>query len=175
MPESATSSAMDVTPRSTLELLRAYGAILDELRRRDVVRSANSPISDLAEVLFCRAFGWTRAGGSAAGYDATDAAGVRYQIKARRLTRGAGGRQLSAIRNLDREPFDHLAAVLFDADFTVYRAALIPLSVVKKRVRHSVHTNSHVLNLRDDVWLESGVADVTEAICVVANALQASA
>lgn len=165
---------MDVTSPSSLELLRTYGAILDELRRRDVLRSANSPISDVAEVLFCRAFGWKRAGGSAAGYDATDASGTRFQIKARRITRGTGGRQLSAIRNLDREPFDHLAAVLFKSDFTVYRAAVIPISVVKQRVRRSEHTNSHVLHLRDDIWLESGVADATEAICTEAAALQAS-
>ena len=71
-----------------MELLRAHGAIIDELRVRDIVRSANSPISDFAEVLFCRAYGWTREGNSMAGYDATDAFGVRYQIKARRLRHG---------------------------------------------------------------------------------------
>lgn len=64
---------MDVTHLTSLELLRAHGAILDELRRREIVRSTNSPISDYAEVLFCRAFGWTREGNSASGFDATDA------------------------------------------------------------------------------------------------------
>jgi len=39
---------MDVTALSTLELLRTHGAILDELRQRDVVRSAKSTISDLS-------------------------------------------------------------------------------------------------------------------------------
>lgn len=76
---------MDVTHLTTLELLRAHGAILDELRRREIVRSTNSPISDYAEVLFCRAFGWTREGNSAAGFDATDVEGQRYQIKACRM------------------------------------------------------------------------------------------
>ncbi len=80
------------------ELLSAYGAILDELRRREVVRSANSPLSDYAEVLFCRAFGWTRENNSAAGHDATDGAGTRYQVKGRRLTRHNASRQMSAIR-----------------------------------------------------------------------------
>lgn len=49
---------MDAGSLPIIELLRTYGAILDELRSRDVVRSANSPISDYAEVLFCRAFNW---------------------------------------------------------------------------------------------------------------------
>ncbi|MCC0006681.1 MAG: hypothetical protein H6876_00945 [Hyphomicrobiaceae bacterium] len=152
---------MDVSTLSTIELLRGYGAILDELRRRDIVRSANSPISDLAEVLFCRAFGWLRQGNSAAGYDATDSGGTRFQIKARRMTGAPGERQLSAIRNIDRNPFDQLAAVLFDPGFAVHRAALIPISVVRSRARRSIHTNSHIFYLRDDVWSEPGVLDVT--------------
>jgi hypothetical protein len=158
---------IDVTQSTVLELLRAHGAVLDELRRREILRSANSPISDYAEVLFCRAFGWTRAGNSAAGYDATDAAGQRYQIKARRITNAPGARQLSAIRNLAGDPFDQLAAVLFSSDFSIHRAALIPVDVVRGRVRRSAHTNSDVLHLRDDVFAASGVIDVTDRLRAV--------
>jgi hypothetical protein len=155
---------IDVTQSTVLELLRAHGTVLDELRRREIMRSANSPISDYAEVLFCRAFGWTRAGNSAAGFDATDAAGQRYQIKARRITLAPGARQLSAIRNLASDPFDHLAAVLFSSDFSVHRAALIPIDVVRARVRRSAHTNSDVLHLRDEVWTARGVIDLTDRL-----------
>lgn len=42
------------------ELLAGYSAIMAELRRREIVRSSNNPVSDYAEILFCRAFGWTR-------------------------------------------------------------------------------------------------------------------
>mgnify|MGYP000909599621 CR=1 FL=1 len=155
---------MDFMRLTTLELLRAHGAILDELRRREILRSANSPISDYAEALFCRAFGWTREGNSASSFDARDRTGLRYQIKARRLGSGPGSRQLSAIRNLAGDPFEQFAAVLFAPDFSVHRAALIPIDVVKLRVRRSSHTNSDVLHLRDDVWLAPGVVDVTEAL-----------
>lgn len=162
---------MDAGSLPIIELLRTYGAILDELRSRDVVRSANSPISDYAEVLFCRAFNWGREGNSASGFDAKDAAGVRYQIKARRITDAPGSRQLSAIRNLSGDPFDHLAAVLFAPDFTVHRAATIPIAVVRSRVRRSSHTNSDVFHLRDDVWQLSGVTDVTDRLRHVAETL----
>lgn len=162
---------MDAASLSTLELLRAYGTILDELRRRDVVRSANSPISDYAEVLFCRAFGWTQENNSASGFDARDTAGQRYQIKARRLTDAPGSRQLSAIRNLAGDPFDLLAAVLFASDFSIHRAGLIPAAVVKSRVRRSGHTNSDVFHLRDDVWTIPGVIDVTDRLRHVAGKL----
>ncbi len=152
---------MDVSRLSTLELLRAHGAILDELRRRNIVRSSNSPISDYAEELFCRTFRWTRENNSAAGFDATDATGVRFQIKARRMTNSPGARQLSAIRNLSAQPFDHLAAVLFESDFQIHRAALIPIALVKARVRRSAQTNSDVFHLRNDIWSQPGVIDVT--------------
>jgi len=155
---------MDFMRLTTLELLRTHGAVLDELRRREILRSANSPISDYAEALFCRAFGWTREGNSTSGFDARDEAGLRYQIKARRLGSGPGSRQLSAIRNLAGDPFEQFAAVLFAPDFSVHRAALIPIDVVKLRVRRSSHTNSDVLHLRDEVWLAPGVVDVTEAL-----------
>lgn len=155
---------MDFMRLTTLELLRAHGAILDELRRREILRSANSPISDYAEALFCRAFGWTREGNSTSGFDARDRTGLRYQIKARRLGSGPGSRQLSAIRNLAVDPFDQLAAALFAPDFSVHRAALIPIDVVKSRVRRSSHTNSDVLHLRDEVWSIPGVVDVTEVL-----------
>jgi len=87
------------------------------------------------------------------------------------LTGGPGARQLSAIRNLDQDPFDRLAAVLFEPDFAVYRAALIPLAVVKARSRRSVHTNSHVFHLRDEVWAEHAVVDVTAEIRKAASGL----
>ncbi len=143
------------------ELLQVYGNVMDELRRRDVVRSSNSPISDLAEVLFCRAFEWIREGNSVAGHDAKDAAGARYQIKARRLGKGAGTRQLSAISNLGNNSFEMLAGVLFNPDFSVHRAAIVPLDVVKARATWSKHTNSHIFHLKDAVWSEPCVIDVT--------------
>lgn len=150
--------------RKRLLLLRQAS---DRARRSSYFHGCpNSPISDYAEVLFCRAFGWTRAGNSAAGFDATDDAGRRYQIEARRITDAPGARQLSAIRNLAGDPFDQLAAVLFSADFSIHRAALIPIDGVRARVRRSAHTNSDVLHLRDEVWSACGVIDVTDRLWV---------
>jgi hypothetical protein len=91
----------DVSVATVKELLAGYAAILDELRRREIVRSSNSPVCDYAELLFCLAFSWNRAGNSSAGYDAIDDQGVRYQIKARRLTPQNRSRQLSGIRKID--------------------------------------------------------------------------
>jgi hypothetical protein len=147
--------------------------ILDELRLRGVVRSTNNPLSDLAEELFCQTFGWTRAERSNAGHDATDAANVLYQIKGRRLSPLNASRQLSAIRDLEAKPFHYLAGLLVDEQFKILRAAIVPWEVVHAKSRFVARTNSWRFLLRDDVWSEPGVRDVTEELRKTAAALYA--
>ncbi|OYU72039.1 MAG: hypothetical protein CFE32_24915, partial [Alphaproteobacteria bacterium PA3] len=110
---------------SVAKLLVLHAEIGEELRERGVVRSANNPTGDLAEYLFCKAFGWQQAPNSERGYDATGPDGTRYQIKGRRIHRRNKSRQLSAIRDIDGGHFDVLAGVLIDDNFNVMRAALI--------------------------------------------------
>ena len=166
-----TRPPIQVQSFSVSDLLIGYNDILDELRRREIVRSANNPLSDYAEILFCKAFGWTRKSNSSAGHDATDAQGIRYQIKGRRLTGHNASRQLSAIRNLENRPFDFLAGVLVDESFRVVRAAIIPVAVVQSRSVHVQHTNSWRFLLRDDVWAEPDVRDVTESLRKTASSV----
>lgn len=149
---------------SLRQLLGLHASIMEELRRRGVARSANNPTGSLAEFLFCRAFSWEEAPNSEKGFDATDGQGKRYQIKGRRLHRHNKSRQLSAIR--DVEGFDTLAAVLFDDQYRVFRAALIPREVVGERSRFVRHTNSHKFMLTDEVWRDARVRDVTEDLRV---------
>ncbi|MCB1534477.1 MAG: hypothetical protein KDJ44_07040 [Rhodoblastus sp.] len=152
----------ELTAKSLAELLVLHAEILEELRNRGVVRSANNPTGDLAEYLFCAAFGWKQENNSAKSVDARDSEGRRYQIKGRRLHTRNKSRQMSAIRDLDG--FDVLAAVLFNDDYTVRRAALISAAVVRKNAEFIEHTNSHKFLLRDAVWNEVGVVDVTERL-----------
>lgn len=151
----------DLTIVSTADLLRLHGAILSELRRREVVRSANGPAGDYAELLFAKAFGWRLESGSTSGHDALDEEGVRYQVKCRRLTPQNRSRQLSFIRNLPARPFDVLAGVLFDEHFQVHRAALVPVERVQEHASYVEHVNAWRLLLRDAVWEWPGVRDVT--------------
>lgn len=175
-PLAATSAPAADGPRSELatatdrELLRLHGAVLDELRARGVVRTANAPLGDYAEHLFAKAFGWTLAGNSERGHDATDAAGLRFQVKARRLRTGTPGeRQLSVIRALPDAKFEMLAAVLFDRSFKVFRAALIPHAIVLKRSSFVAHVNGWRLILDDAVLSEPAVRDVTLPLAAAAG------
>ena len=157
----------DIAKLSTSDLLTLYARIINELRSRGLTRSANSPVGDLAEYLFCKAFNWEQAGNSKANLDAVDSEGNRYQIKARRLTQHNTSRQLSAIRNLHGNHFDMLAGVLFTEDFGVLRAALVPRTIVIDRARFQQSTNSHRFLLQDNVWDMQGVRDVTEELRAV--------
>ena len=146
---------------SVAELLLLHAQVGEELRERGIVRSANNPTGDLAEYLFCKAFGWRQAPNSERGFDAVGSDGVRYQIKGRRIHRRNKSRQLSAIREIEGGLFDVLAGVLFDDDFNVMKAALIPTTVVVERSSYIARTNSSRFMLRDDIWNAPGVRDVT--------------
>ncbi len=154
--------------KSIAELLALHIAIMEELRARDVLRSANNPTGDLAEYLFCAAFGWAQEGNSAKAFDAMGDDGTRYQIKGRRIHRRDKSRQMSAIRDLDG--FDILAAVLFDDDYQIMRAALVPATVVRSCSAYIEHTNSHKFLLRDGIWDTPGVFDVTDRLRAVEGA-----
>ena len=150
-----------MSDRSVRELLRDYYEIEQELRKREIITTFNKVTGDLAEYLFCKAFGWEKAPNAEKGWDAIDQSGVRYQIKCRRLHSKNASRQLSALRQLDHKPFDYLAAVLLDEQYAVKRAALIPHSIVLEHSRFTTHVNAHRFLLRDSIWDLEDVRDVT--------------
>jgi hypothetical protein len=148
---------------SLSDLLTLHAKVADELRNRGVTRSSNNPVGDYAEYLFCQAYGWKQENNSVSSFDAIDESnGKKYQIKSRRLTLHNTSRQMSALRNLDSMGFDYLAGILFDKNYDVFRAAIIPHTVVLKSSKYGSHTNSWSFFLRDSIWDEDGVVDVTE-------------
>lgn len=161
----------DLTTQTSGALLRTYALILDELRRRELIRSNNNPVADLAELIAAKTLGLQLGGKSSAGHDAIDARGQRYQVKGRRITPQNPSRQLGIIRALDSGPFDFVVGIIFRADFGVSRACLIPIDVVRKRATFITHVNGHRLMLRDDVWEEPTVIDLTDKAIVAACAL----
>jgi hypothetical protein len=61
---------MELKTFSVPRLLLFHAKFLEELRSRGVLRTANNPTGDLAEYLFCKAFGWTQASDALAFADA---------------------------------------------------------------------------------------------------------
>lgn len=154
----------DLKEVSPPDLLLLFSKILDELRERGIVRSTNNPVADYAEHLIAQALNLQLAKKSTTGFDATDAEGNKYEIKARRLTSQNKSRQLSAIRGLDKDHFNYLAGVLFTNDFKVQKACLIPTSVVQRLSVYKEHVNAWIFLLRDSVWEEDNVIDITDEL-----------
>lgn len=161
---------MEIEGLSTRDLLTLHGQVMRALRAQGILRSANNPLADYAEWLCERALRVSLVKKSTRGYDAIDAAGYKYEIKARRVTPENSSRQLSAIRGLEHSHFDFLVGVLFDTNFNVMRGALIPRPVVVRLARPAKHTNSMRFILRDSVWGEPGVEDVTSQLRASARA-----
>jgi hypothetical protein len=154
---------IDVSELSPRQLFELHSKIENELRSRGIIKTANNPTGDYAELLFLTAFPrWEPAGKGQKGFDATGPEG-RYQIKGRRII-GKGSRQLSAIRDLKSNHFDFLAGVLFKEDYSVDRAIIIPHAVIlnlKTHISFQEHTRSHLFQLVDAIWEVDGVKDVT--------------
>lgn len=154
----------DLSGMSVQRLLALYADVIDELRHKGAVRSKNNPVADYAESLVVRALGLRQVTKSTAGHDAVDENGLRFEIKSRRVTPGNPSRQMSAIRGLENRPFDFLIGVIFAPDFTVQRACMAPIDVVRETSKFVKHTNSWKLVLHDSLWLRPGVRDITDRL-----------
>ncbi len=150
--------------KSVLQILGLYSQILEELCSRGVLRSVNNPAADYAENLCCRALSLKRSPKSTKGYDAKDANGNKYEIKARRLTSRRLPTRFSAIRKLEHDQFDFLIAVLFREDFSVERSAIFSREIIHKKVFRQNHVNAWILPLNDDLWRQPGAIDITKKL-----------
>jgi hypothetical protein len=160
----AEMSEFDPKRYSTQELLNCFAIVLDELRAREVIRTRNNPVSDYAEWLVAEKLGLKLQTNATKGYDAIGPDGKHYQIKARRLERSDSSRQLGIIRNLESKDFDYLAAVLFDNNFEIKEAYLIPHRRVSKFGSFSKHQNGHILQLKGKLLEPPGVKDITSTL-----------
>src|SRR4051812_27761402 len=106
----------DPSSRSTGDLLRDWAAVMRELRKRDVIRTNNNPVGDIAEAIVHAHYGGERGGFSQAGWDVQTPTGERIQVKALRQTGARSRRNLSPIRGSD---YDSVVIAIFGEDFRV--------------------------------------------------------
>lgn len=158
---------MNLSEMSVLNLLKLQSSIIDELKRRNVVRTKNNPLGDFTEWLVSKALKLKLASNSSAGYDAVDENGLRIQIKGRRITSENKSRQLSAIRNYEVVDFDYLAAVIFDENYKIIDALLIPHEVIGDYASYRSHVNAHILILKGPILVDPRVQNIKEVLEVI--------
>ncbi len=158
-----------LTDFQVLDLLRQYSDILNELHDRGIVRTGNNPAADYAEYLIATALSLIPAPTSTKGYDATDKNGIKYQVKARRLTRRSKPTRFGVIRRLDEDNFDYLGAILFEEDFSVSRAMIFPLDYVQQKAFWQAHVNGWILQISDNLWDPTEGTDITDKLRRIQN------
>jgi hypothetical protein len=156
----------DLSHASLRDILALNAATLDALAARGVLRSSNL-VGDYGEWLFAKAFGWELMPPSVKSHDACDADGLRYQIKARRDAGRGGALQLGIMRNLGDDGFDHLAAALLAADYSVQLAIIAPRDVVAEQAAFTSHQRGHILTIGRSFLRDTRVRVVTDALRAV--------
>ncbi|MDZ4654747.1 MAG: hypothetical protein U1F44_02565 [Coriobacteriia bacterium] len=109
---------------------------------------------------------------NAKGYDATDAGGDRYQIKARRLSPGKNSKPLGVVHDLDAGQFDHLAVVLFDHEYGIALACPIPYEEFCRIARPTPGLNGHRISAGPGLLSITGAVDFTGAARTALAALE---
>lgn len=142
---------MHLKEMNVQELLRLQAAITGELKNRGVLRTHNNPLGDYTEWLVAKALDLKLQANSKAGYDGIRKNGIRVQIKGRRVTSTNNSRQLSAIRKYASNDFDELAAIIYDEEFNIIEALLIPRDVVGEYALYREHVNAHILILKGPI------------------------
>jgi hypothetical protein len=153
---------VDLSKLSIAELFALYGGILRELLARKIVRTANAPAGDYAEYLVAAALQGELVTSSEKGHDVS-ANGRRIQVKSRVVAsqKSPGQRQLGVIRTFG---FDDLAIVLFAADYSVWKAVLVPGEFARQRSTYRKYVNGNVLFATDALLADAGVTDLTERL-----------
>lgn len=136
---------VDLETRPTRELLRLWAAILRELRRRGIVRTANNPIGDIAEALVANHFKGERAGFSNPGWDVQTPDGLHLEVKGIRIDEVATRRNLSPIPS--SSTYSKVIIVVFDSDLRVAEALAVDRATVEELFRPRAKDGARVIRL----------------------------
>ena len=153
---------IDLSKLPTRQLLALWAQTLRELRDREVVRTFNNPIGDIAEALVALHYSGTRSSSSHVSWDVKTRRGELLQVKALRRT-GAKRRNLSPVRSDD---YDAVIVVIFTEDLRVEQAIRIPQPVVNELFAWRDHVAGRVITVTKKLLGHSEVRkiDLSDAL-----------
>jgi hypothetical protein len=134
--------AVDLSNMSTRELLALWAQSLRELRDREVVRTFNNPIGDIAEALVALHYGGERGSFSQASWDVRTPSGELLQVKALRRTGAKTRRNLSPVRS---DGYDAVIVVFFTEDLRVDEVIRVPKPVVNELFAWNDHIAGRII------------------------------
>jgi hypothetical protein len=134
----------DAAQRTTRELLADWAAVMRELREREVVRTNNNPVGDIAELVVAAHYEGERGSFSQAGWDVKGPDGERIQVKAMRRTPTNNRTVLSPIRDSD---YDSVVVVIFNEDFQVTEGLRLSRELVEDLFPVKSYQNGRIISV----------------------------
>jgi hypothetical protein len=134
----------DPHERSVPELLRDWGTIMGELRAREIIRTNNNPVGDLAEAIVAEYYHGKRGSFSQAGWDVKTESGDLIQVKALRHGPGSHRRNLSPIRDTG---YSHVVIAIFDESFRVLDGLRLSRALVEKLFPTLAYVNGRIITV----------------------------
>lgn len=128
-----------------------------ELRFREIIRTNNNPVGDIAEAIVATHYGGERGSFSQAGWDVKTPDGERIQVKAMRLTPASKRRNLSPIRDAD---YDSVVIVMFDEDFQVTGGLRLSREVVEELFEPRAYVNGRIITVTQALRADPRVEEV---------------
>lgn len=154
-------SGMNLDFLSVDDIMELYANVLNELNKRNIIRTFNSPVGDYAEWIIADKLNLKLESNSQKGFDAVDIQkGTRYQIKSRWERDNTKKRIFNVIRNYDENQFDYLILVIFDQKFKVKEAYKVPHDIIIKYIPYNKHQNGYVVSLSSSLINDANVKDI---------------
>ncbi|MBF6145480.1 MULTISPECIES: DUF6998 domain-containing protein [Nocardia] len=148
---------IDLAKLTVPDLLRLWADSMAELRSRDLIRTGNNPVGDLAEAIAYAHYGGERGSFSQKGWDIRTPEGERIQVKGMRRTPNNKRSNLSAIRDTD---YDTLLAVIFDENFNLADAFTMPRQAVEAAFPHRAYINGIIPRLSKSLMTSGQIARI---------------
>ncbi len=126
----------DITLLPVRRLLQLEASIVQELRRRDLVRTNNKPLGDIAEHVVWLSRGGVLEPNSTKSHDITTAAGQRIQVKAMSNRAAGPAARFSPFRSAD---YDTAVFLVFGAEFDIVEALEVEATLIEEQVRFVPH------------------------------------
>lgn len=159
---------IDLTHMRIPSLLALESRVVDELLRRDLVRTRNKPLGDIAERVVQRARGGALEPSSTKSYDLRTDAGERIQVKSMGARNASRSAKFSPFRTFD---FDVAIFLVFAPQtFSLALAREISVADVDAMGRYSRHVNGKAVTLRQ---VSGAGRDVTEEMRAAYDSLEA--
>jgi hypothetical protein len=155
---------VDLTNWTTRDLLKLWAAIMRELFRRDVVRTANNPIGDIAEAVVAEHYAGKRESFSNSGWDVTAPDGERLEVKGIRIAAARRRANLSPLPATST--YTHVVVVVFDAELRVTEALRIPRAAVERLFAPRKKDGARIIRLSQKLRADPEVVpvDISDAL-----------